>query len=250
MLRTCPKCGDYYADGLLAFCLLDGTPLESVDPLGESWREGARVVEEKENALRKQRRRLKWRRFLLRAVTMLMAIMVVSVVIVNSLIYLKLLPEDKVTDKLATQTLTPIVSETPTPTPDTESRITPSPTPSPTPRPTTDPAICSDADKKREEATLVKRFDYKWQQNMAGEPPKVAGNSTAGAPQYGFPTARPRLASVTYDSAFSKTCTEGVVTARALWEVKTNVNGAIKVSITPREKKFRCVKSGGIWFCN
>jgi hypothetical protein len=89
MMRLCPKCGDYYADTLLAFCLTDGMPLLNVDPTSENWSEGARVIEEKENALRKQKRKLKWRRVLLSAMTMMIVTMVVLVVAANSIIYLK-----------------------------------------------------------------------------------------------------------------------------------------------------------------
>jgi uncharacterized repeat protein (TIGR01451 family) len=87
MMRFCPKCGDYYADALLAFCLMDGAPLTNVAPTGKSWREGARVLEKKENALRQQKRKLKWRRIALSA--MLVATMVVCVVAANSFIYIE-----------------------------------------------------------------------------------------------------------------------------------------------------------------
>jgi hypothetical protein len=93
-MHTCPKCGDYYADDLLAFCLADGTPLVGVIPHSESWNEGVRVVAEKEEALRKQRRRLRWRRVLMSATTTLVMTVVVCVVAVNSLLYLAPGPEE------------------------------------------------------------------------------------------------------------------------------------------------------------
>ena len=129
MIRTCPKCGDYYADASLAFCLVDGAPLVDVEPLSESWSEGTRVVEEKGNALRKQKRRLKWRRFMLSALTTLMLVMVVCVVVINSFIYLRPKQEEVA---LATP-LTP----TPTPTSTPPLTSTSIPTPSPTPTSTT-----------------------------------------------------------------------------------------------------------------
>ena len=141
MIRTCPKCGDYYADALLAFCLADGTPLVNVEPLSESWREGARFIEEKEKALRKQKRKLKWRRVFVSAMTMLIAIMVVLVVAVNSFIYLKPKQEEVVPDKPSTParapeeliaSVTPSTPGGPTPTPD-KTTLTAKPTPSATP---------------------------------------------------------------------------------------------------------------------
>jgi hypothetical protein len=153
MIRTCPKCGDYYADALLAFCLVDGTPLVNVDPLGEKWREGARVIEEKENALRKQTRKLKWRRMMMSATTMLMTTMIVCVVAVNSYIYLKPEPEESVLSKTLTKTTVPgetgELVNTSTPdepgrTPDTAKlTATPSPSLSPSLSPSPSPSLSS-----------------------------------------------------------------------------------------------------------
>jgi hypothetical protein len=96
MMRLCPKCGDYYTDAALAFCLSDGAPLMSVEPSSESWSEGSRVIKEKEHALRRQTRKLKWRRIALRTMTMALVVMVVCVVAVNSWIYLRPQPEEPV----------------------------------------------------------------------------------------------------------------------------------------------------------
>src|SRR5687767_15456196 len=76
MMRVCPKCGDYYADAYLAFCLTEGTPLINLNQRSQSWAEGTRVIEEKKNAARKQTRRLKWRRVLVGLTTMMVATMV------------------------------------------------------------------------------------------------------------------------------------------------------------------------------
>jgi hypothetical protein len=163
MMRFCQKCRDYYADGSLGFCLNDGTPLWDVNPLSERWSEGEQVIEEKENALRKQKRRLKWRRFLSSAMTMLIVIMVVCVVAVNSFIYLQPKPEEDDSAKpsiLATTpaeptdsttpgtlgvpvsipTLKPKVTPKPTATPIAAEITTRPPTPTPTPRRTPTPA--------------------------------------------------------------------------------------------------------------
>lgn len=78
MLRTCPKCSAFYADEALAFCLADGMPLLSVTPDSERWQEGLRVIEEKMQTTRKQRRKLRWRRLALSGMTTLILAMVVS----------------------------------------------------------------------------------------------------------------------------------------------------------------------------
>jgi hypothetical protein len=82
IMRVCPKCGDYYGDGLLGFCLADGTPLVDVAPSSDVWDQATRVIEQKHKAAKAGQRRLKWRRVMLMA--MLIATMVVTVVAVNS----------------------------------------------------------------------------------------------------------------------------------------------------------------------
>ncbi|MBD0369807.1 MAG: hypothetical protein ICV60_03065 [Pyrinomonadaceae bacterium] len=95
MIRTCPKCLDYYADEALMFCLTDGAPLVAVDPQSDAWREGVRVIEEKENRLSRQERKRKWRRGLMRAATMLLTAMVLFVIVMNGVVYLNPKPEEE-----------------------------------------------------------------------------------------------------------------------------------------------------------
>jgi uncharacterized repeat protein (TIGR01451 family) len=78
-----------------------------VDPLSEKWSEGARVIEEKEKALKKQQRRLKWRRVVLTTMTMLITTMVVCVVAINGLIYLKPKPDEVASVEHLTLAATP-----------------------------------------------------------------------------------------------------------------------------------------------
>jgi len=70
-MRVCPKCGDYSADDLLAFCLADGTSLVEVDPKGDSWQKASRVIEEKRKRLRKQNQSARWMLTVAMALTML-----------------------------------------------------------------------------------------------------------------------------------------------------------------------------------
>lgn len=131
MIRTCPKCGDYYADTSLAFCLADGTPLVNVDQLDKSWNEGTRVIEEKGNVLRRQQRRLKWRRVSMSAMTVLMTTMVVCVVTINSLIHLK--PKRGEVDVAKPLTLAAVPVDSSTPATPEEPVLTPTPQPTVTP---------------------------------------------------------------------------------------------------------------------
>jgi len=110
-MRICPKCSAYYADDSSTFCLIDGMPLMNVDPSSDNWSEGSRVIEEKENALRKQQRKLKWRRVLMS--TMLIATIVVCAASINRWTYVEKVGPER----------------------------TPSPTPSPTPTPSPSPVV-------------------------------------------------------------------------------------------------------------
>ncbi len=76
MISTCPKCCTSYADPELAFCFADGTPLVEVEPGGEQWSEGARLIQENSKAGGKQRRRRWWRRIALGGVTTVLLAMV------------------------------------------------------------------------------------------------------------------------------------------------------------------------------
>jgi hypothetical protein len=130
MMLFCPKCGDYYSDRSLGFCLADGSPLISVNPGSESWSEGARIIERKESALRKQKRRRKWRRAL-SVTTMLLVTMIVYGMAVRRYIYLVPSPSPSPTPTTTivikeTPTPTIVIKETPTPT--IVIRETPSPT--------------------------------------------------------------------------------------------------------------------------
>ena len=78
MMRACPKCGAYYADDSLAFCLSDGTPLVNVNPSSERWNEGSQVIKQKAERLRKQKRTLKWRWIVASAITALMLTLAIA----------------------------------------------------------------------------------------------------------------------------------------------------------------------------
>ena len=88
-MRVCAKCGAFSNDASLAFCFNDGTPMIAVDPNSELFDQGAQFIENVEKAARRQSRKLKWRRLIVTATTVLVTAMVISVIAVNGLIYLK-----------------------------------------------------------------------------------------------------------------------------------------------------------------
>lgn len=278
MIRTCPKCGDYYADELLGFCPADGAPLLPVAVHTESWREGSRVIEAKEKRLSRQSRRLKWRRVLLRAMTMLLVTMVLIVVVVNGVIYLNPQPEEvaedtpsgdnpaldgapagslipsprgkpaRATSPRPTPSPTPrVVQVNSTPTPDTRPEPSPSPRPSPTPSPTPPPLpACSEADRSLELKTIINRYGDKWRRSIEGERRKIIEENVPD----GADRAEASLGPLEYESAFIKGCAAVLVTARYAWQVSSSSNLTAKGVSVPKKKRFTCVKTLGIWLCS
>jgi hypothetical protein len=275
MIRTCPRCGDFYADDSLLFCLADGTPLADVDPRGESWAEGTRVVEEKERALRSQSRKVMRRRVLMLTTTLLITTLVVCVLAVHTYVTLSPEPDAPVVASALTPTPTPTPtrkpSETPrpTPTPDVASLpfvyITPTPTPSPTPTPTrkttptdtkTPAEKCAAEDRQRLKNEIVSNHSADWRHSIEGEHDSVVKeNVPRGSPATGVEVSRggATLGEVTYEATFDESCTSASVKASYVWTVTWEVffNGQRKNESKPvrRSKTFACEKSGGAWRC-
>ena len=149
MIRTCPRCGDFYADDSLLFCLADGTPLADVVPHSDAWAEGSRVVEEKERVTRERSRKVMRRRVMLMTTTLLITTLVVCALAAHTYVTISPKPDEPVVAAALTSTPTPrrTPSETPwqTPTPDAASLPFAYVTPTPTPDPALphDPAVTS-----------------------------------------------------------------------------------------------------------
>jgi hypothetical protein len=223
MLRTCPKCGDYYADAALAFCLVDGAPLIDVDPDTEIWSEGTRVVEEKENALRKLRRRVKWRRVFMSAMTTVVVTLVVCVVAVNSFIYLRPKQEQEVSPKpTAIETAVKIVASTPT-------------LPS-----------CSDEDKSREREAITEEFGDTWRQDIEDDRPEIIAENLPAFAENGEASLSP----LGFESTFTDLCTTASLTVSYRWEVTFNLNGTTEAVPISKQRKFTCAKAEGAWRCS
>lgn len=238
-MRTCPKCGDYYADDLLAFCLADGTPLVGVIPHGEVWSDSLRVVEEKERALRKQRRRLRWRRVLLSATTTLVVSMVVCVVVVNGFIYLTQGPEENRRADASTPEL-PKANPTTTPTIITTPDITRETTPTPTPTPTHEG--CSDADRSRESKVVVRVVSRMWQDDVEGERDRVTREHSKNGVK-----ANAELSGTEYKSSVQRKCSAATVTVSHTWTVFTPRGTEPPVHSS---QTFACAKVSGAWGCH
>jgi hypothetical protein len=239
MMLLCPRCGDYYADGSLAFCLADGTPLVSVNPGSDKWSEGARIIEQKDQALKKQKRRKQWWR-VSSVMTMLIVTMAVYGVVAKRYVY-----------------LVPAASPTPTPlsSPSPSSSTSPSTTPSPSPLPTTTiviketptptPKMCSDADERREEQ-IIRSYLPAWRQNIQGERAKVVAENVPD----GARNAEAILGGIELQVTFVIPCKSAAITARYGWQVSFSLNGAPpKTKTVSRKRTIGCGKAFGIWVC-
>jgi hypothetical protein len=259
MIRTCPQCGDFYADALLAFCIADGTPLTDLAPDSERWSESARVIEEKENALRKQKRKLKWRRIVVS--TMAMTTLVVLVMAVSSLIYIESVPKKVIASRPSIPETTPAVvidsipasatAETsPAPSSDQTSAQTPAHSPvviSTSGR----PPECSAGDKGKEERAITDKYGAKWQKSVKGNQPKIAVKDLPA----GILNVEALARSVTYkliteyQSRFPKPCVASVRASYA-WQITINFNGQRKDLNKPAGAQyFTCEKKGETWHC-
>lgn len=87
MLRTCPNCGDYFAEDAPPYCPADGTPL--VAAATRDLDEGARVVEEKTRLARRLKLRRAVTTIMILVVTLLVTTLVVFVAVANYVVYLK-----------------------------------------------------------------------------------------------------------------------------------------------------------------
>ncbi|HVF44518.1 MAG TPA: hypothetical protein VM936_15950 [Pyrinomonadaceae bacterium] len=275
MIRTCPRCGDFYADAALGFCPADGTPLADVDPRGDAWVEAARAVGEKGRVLRRQARRLRLRRVMTLTTTVLITTLVVFVVALNTYVYLAPEPNAPVVAAALapTPTPTPRRSETPewTPTPDTPSSlpfvpaVTPTPTPEATPTPTrkTTPTdtkkteeTCTAADRQRLGNEIVARNSAAWKKAIEAERAEVIrANVPAGSPLRATEVGRGEaaLGPVTFDANVSESCASASVSASyewaVTWEVFSNGQRKKEGKSVRKTKTFACSKDGGAWRC-
>jgi hypothetical protein len=269
MIRTCPKCGDYYADALLAFCLGDGTPLVNVAPTGEKWNEAARAIQAKEHTLSKQKRKQKWQRIVVS--TMVLTTLVTLSVAVNALIYVESVPNRHIAPRPSIPETAPAVvsnsipastpaetspapSQNPTPTPTRVSVEKETPTPTPTPIVITasgKPPECSIGNKSQEEKAITDKYGAKWQGSLAGDPPEIDAQELPFGIVITHPAVRiekPKLI-IEYQSTFPKPCA-ATVTASYSWQVTINFNGQRKVlNKNAVRRKFTCEKTGQAWHC-
>jgi hypothetical protein len=128
-MRVCAKCGAFSNDASLAFCFNDGTPMIDVDRNSELFDQGARFIENVEKAARRQSRKLKWRRLIVTATTVLVTAMVISVIAVNGLIYLKPPVREDVSTQASPSPL-PVAVASSSPTTGPLITLDPSPSPS------------------------------------------------------------------------------------------------------------------------
>jgi hypothetical protein len=125
-MLVCTKCGAFSNDPSPAFCINDGTPMIDVDPNGKLWDQGTQFIENTEKAARRQSRKLKWRRVIVNATTILVTTMVISVIAVNALIYLKPPPRQDVSNDTSPPSLA-VVSQSPASSPLDTPAASPSP---------------------------------------------------------------------------------------------------------------------------
>lgn len=262
MIRTCPKCGDYYADESLAFCLADGTPLAEVDPLGERWGEGARVVEEKGRRLRRVERRRRLRRVLTTVTTVLIMTLVVCVVVVNSYIYLRPSPDaGELVRALTPPEPTPVQlpTSTETLTPTTTTTTTTKTTKKKTEKVTI--TECSEAERGKEREAIIRRLGDAWRQSaeedcrkVVAEIGRTAENRRVGDNRRAIEHGRigVEYGGVKFDSKVTvfETCTTGAVTINYRCQAVWPLTAKVEAVGGRKTKRLVCRKVKAGWLCN
>lgn len=97
MLNVCPKCRSFYSDADLRFCLEDGVPLVAVSGSENLRREGEDFIRRTERRVRRETFRKQIRKIVSIIITTILTILVISVLTINSWLYLN--PETMETAK-------------------------------------------------------------------------------------------------------------------------------------------------------
>lgn len=275
MIRTCPICSAFYATPGLAFCVADGAPLVVIDPGSEKWEQGRRYFEKAEEMRKQIARKTKRRRGLVVTASVLVVAMVVSVVTVNALILLKVLPNNPVADPSPSPPVavanpqptpdiqgptpgagtpesspvpTPTATPSPLPSPKANPTITPvvigSPTPPSTPTNTTPEPTCSAADREREKAAIIGRYAEKWSSAARAVPPKPPPSSVPGV------ETEITFAGAEYSTTVLNGCAVASVNAHFNWQFRQTYNGTSKISTLATQRTYTCAKNGSSWICH
>ncbi len=137
MMRFCPKCRTFYDDADLNFCLKDGVPLVNIKENDNLWREGTEVIQQTKYQIRREIFKKQFKKIVSILITTILIVMIISVITINSWIYLNP-PEKEIV-----QNDKPFPKPEPTieilPSPSGQKTVSPTPTPKKTPTPTTTP---------------------------------------------------------------------------------------------------------------
>jgi hypothetical protein len=284
-MRICPKCRNFYADATLKFCPADGVPLAGIDPTSNLWPKGTEAVRQTARRIQKQIRRQKLKRVVSMTVTTVLAVMVVSVVALNSYIYLN--PEEKEIAQALPSTPTPVIdtvsetatpgveetpsptpvswvdaifgTPTPTPTPDGGGGgppLTPTPSPretstpplTPTPTPPPTPSGCSFGDKGLAILAIRSGYFNAWKNEIRGTE-EGAKKRFYSESKYPALVAEASLSFSMFSPAIvpDNECKTASVTINYAWRV-VNTEGENKKYGGSRS--YQCVNNGGKWACS
>jgi heme/copper-type cytochrome/quinol oxidase subunit 2 len=186
-MKYCQKCKNYFDDALLRFCLNDGAPLAEIKESDSLWSEGETFIRETHQQVLQETRKRQFRTMLKTIVMMLLVIMIMSVITLQSWIYLSKPETETVQKTTPSPTVESLPTSTPeiilvgleTPTPTPKPIVTPTPTPIPTPvtipsvtvsptvKITATPPVCRDKEKLAIQNTIKKEYLGYFAQSIA-----------------------------------------------------------------------------------
>jgi hypothetical protein len=165
MLKICPKCRRFYDDADLRFCLNDGVPLIFADEKLKP--EGIAKIRVEKNLLRREMRLRQIKNVVSILVTTVLTIMIISVIVINTWLYLN--PEEKDTAKI--QNPTPTIEISPMPT--IKNSISPAPQTKRTTvsanMNTNNPQICTDERKQEIKSQIGEQTMEQWRKSFLDE---------------------------------------------------------------------------------
>ncbi len=130
-MKICPKCRNFYDDPLLRFCLKDGVPLAEIANNPKLLPEGVNYLNQVKSELKRQTRKQTLKKFFKILVSTVLTIMIISVVTLQSWVYLNK-PENETKNEELLLTENTEIKEIPEIAETSESTETIEPTPKPT----------------------------------------------------------------------------------------------------------------------
>lgn len=254
-MNFCPKCRSYYNDADLRFCFKDGVPLIAVGANENLRREGVDFIKRTEEKIKIESLRKQIRKIVTITITTILTVLIISVVTINSWIYLNPEPTERAkTEKIQPETK-PSIQVSAQPNPIVETNRETVSTNSTSSEITTTPrvAACSPEEQKQAIAFIKNKYGSIWYKKLSDEAEAVQ-NEIAAANDLGFNeiTVKLNFSPESISVRILPDCKNAEVTVKNPWTANANLpNVRIRMPRLSRGRpqSHRCDKNGSNWVC-